>query len=494
MASEKLTKWANSGTKTAPTGSKINTGWINDEQVPYEWLNWLQDRVEEKVNEVLEERLNSWYDGASDWKHMVASGVWDDSWASANETGNTISAGSTKKIIDVAGYVNSTGESRLLLLDQVNTKIEVWNPRTLTSIRVSDDLSNDLPTGGGQTWEVYSFCTDGTNVYAMFRDTNASPDTHQVQAWVISESSSNWAIVSGGWGSTGQALTGTGNTSISGSRDGKIIVADDNNLAMFCGWNSITSSASAAIQIIAKDNSAGAYGAGDAPTGGTFSAVKDLCSDGTYIYFMAIDGTNDLRLCSSTIATPTSGCGGTNFANPGGYTLASSYFGTLTSCGPNMICTAIAGTSVTAGQDFLYVSNSGDADLQMFTYGRNAEASPLATSDYVMEAPLESVFDGINLWLYGKITPSGGDMTVLVKIDTARLFTFDLNHDLQINDAIVGVYALPPDYEIPPAGAANWTYVTCTFDGRDIWCNPEPRASQTLSGKVFRLPLALLRG
>jgi hypothetical protein len=49
-----LNPWANSGDTTAPDTSKINLGWIPSEQPPAQWLNYLANRSDEKVNEVVD--------------------------------------------------------------------------------------------------------------------------------------------------------------------------------------------------------------------------------------------------------------------------------------------------------------------------------------------------------------------------------------------------------------------------------------------------------
>jgi hypothetical protein len=48
-----ISEWANTGNKTAPSGSKINDGWLPNEQPDCEWENYLQNEKDRKINELV---------------------------------------------------------------------------------------------------------------------------------------------------------------------------------------------------------------------------------------------------------------------------------------------------------------------------------------------------------------------------------------------------------------------------------------------------------
>lgn len=476
--------FANSGALDSFDAAKKDDGLVGGDRISIENWNALQNGVEQKINDMVEEGPATYYPDATDVNAMITTGLWDDSWGLPIDTANVISGGATKQYIDMAPFFTADNEPRLPVLDATNNKIEVWNPRTLALVDTSDALDDDLPAIGAEVWEPYSMFTDGTSVYVMLRDSNATPDTHQIQAWDIA----TWDVKTG-WPTTGTALSGTGNTPHN-SRDGKVIMASATKLATVSGWITIASSASTAISIIDITNGTiDSEGAGDAPTGVTAEAIDSICSDGTNIYF-AVRGATNLHVCTATIADPTAGCGGAGYP----LSLGAGSSSHLTACGPKMITNPVSPIGgVTEADIVLYTHDSSDADLDQITVGQNTRGTPDVADGYLLGFPWDACFDGRSLWILGSINPTGGDLAALTKVDVAKLFLFDTSEQRHYGDVVSGgPFIMPPDAE-HPAGGSNWIYYRCVFDGRDIWVNVEPRASQPNSGKLMRLPQATQR-
>ena len=470
---DKITRrWANSGNVTAPSTGKQDLGWVDNEQVPYEWWNWLQDRLEAKCNEIIEERVNSYYDGASDWQTMLQTGLWADSWGNGADSPNAIESGASKELKAMCPYLDSDSKPHVLVFDDVSHKVERWNTRSLALISASSDLTADLPSGGGEVWECQDIATDGVYVYITFMDSNASPETHQIQAWKISD----WSVHTG-WVATGTALSGTG-TGPNSTRESRVVYASSSTLAVVCSWITISASSSTAIAILdITDGSILSEGAGDCPTG-TSAYAYDLASDGTNIFFLATGSGGAVSYtCSATIADPTTGCGGANYP----LTHGTAGYGYITSAGPNLIVSTHVGGGVAFEK--VRTGNSTDADLTAILNGTNAPTE-------ILENPRSITFDGINIWIFGEINNNAGtDQFVLVKIDASRLASVDTNTTIsmfEVSDCVSLVGG--------PATADDVLWAEAVFDGRDMWVIAESRASQTNSGKIWRLPLALLRG
>ena len=465
--------WAESGSLgTTPTDEKIQEGWVSGERPKHERFNLLQDRVEKKLNKIQREGLDSFYRDATDPQKMIMTGLWNESWGTMADSDNIISGGATKKYKSFASFFDANNDPRLIIADDTAGKFEVWDPRAMSLLDTSDVWSDDLPSGSGQTWECYSIITDGTYVYAAFTDTNASPDTHQIQAWNIS----TWDPHSG-WAATGTALPGTGSLPAPGSQ---IIFASSTKIATANGWNTISSSASAAISIIdITDGSIDASGAGDANAGGTDFAY-DLCSDGTNVFFITDLGA-DQWICSCTIADPTTGSGGTNF--PLQETTSSAAH--VVACGPNLMIALFEGHT-TQGDNVIRSFNATDADLDIINRGQNSFGTPVGDEDYIFTNPKWACFDGLNLWILGTLTIGATSSMSLTKIDVAKFPQIDTSIERSLNDVTTCSFIVAPDTE-------SWSIGRCVFDGRDIWCLIEDTASATNSGKLFRLPLALYR-
>lgn len=432
------------------------------------------------------ETYGFYYSPPDTYKSMVVSKLWEDSFSRPTDAENTITGGSTKKYVDIKPYFTTDGGPRLLVLDNTNKKIEVWNPKTRTLVITTNALTDDLPSGGSETWQCIAMCTDGTDVYVAFTDTNASPDEHRIQAWTIDVSASDWSVKSG-WAATGTALTATGNHSTNQSRDLDIIIASSTKLAVASCCQVITGSSSEAISIIDKsDGSILSEGAGDSTTGSGEEVIGRICSDGTYIYFTVNNGGTPV-LCSAAISDATTGSGGTGY--PRSLT-ANSFYGVLCSCGSELIVTSIWEINGLATSSVFHTHNSTNASLQDVLLGQNSAGTPVVSDHYILKVPTDICFDGVNLWILGGIDQGANDLLVLCKIDAAKLHASTLADDLQLNDIIAGSYVV---CEVPNTANDLWL-TSMTFDGSDLWVLPEPDASQTHSGKIYRLQSTLFRG
>ncbi|NIS15873.1 MAG: hypothetical protein GWN96_06495, partial [candidate division Zixibacteria bacterium] len=338
----------------------------------------------------------------------------------------------------------------------------------------SDAWTDDLPSG---TFACQSICTDGTSVYAVFIDTNASPDEYHIQAWDIE----TWDVKSG-WGSTGTQLTLASDAAVH-----KVIIANSSYLAVINDTQGITVAGSAAIEIIdITDGSLDADGAGDATTGVGDDVKADPCivSDGTNLFFCVYKtSTTNLYLCSATIADPTTGSGGSNYPLN---TNQNAHCGGMTGAGTGAVA-LLNHVSADAHDDVvLYTFDASDADLAKIERGQNANS--IVCDEYVYEDCNDMVFDGINIWAFVLIQ-NPTDRMALLKIDSSKLIWDEQEGgDKYLDDINPSLFLLPAGHT-----ALGSPQMGLTFDGRDVWSLVEHSASQTLSGKIVRLPLGLIR-
>ncbi len=476
--------WAESGDKTDPgmTDEKIAAGQVGGEYLYIERFNALQNRVETLLNSLVVERMNGLYEDAADKNAMLTTKLFDESWGVTSDSANVISAGATKQLGDLAVYFDATtGAPRLMALDYAGNQISVYDARSLALLDTSSDLSADLPSGGGETWHAVSMCTDGTHVYVGFIDTAAN--TYQIQSWLRSD----WSVNTG-WAATGTALPGSGAGSFGGVRIG---FASSTKLATVNSWNAVSAASSAAISIIdITDGTIDASGAGDCPTGDSAKAVSKFASDGTNIYFGA-SGSTSGYVCSATIANPQVGCGGSGYpysmtTPAAGYPIAP------VACGAVVALGIYVGSGWAATDSVIQSCTASAAFTGKITRGQNSAGTPVTGDKWVMRIVHDARFDGINLWLVGDIDNlSSGVSCCVVKIDVAKLQANSLSDVAPQLGDVASVFKISPVNA--SSSSASLRPMSIELDGRDIWVIKENRASQTDSGKIFRLPLAQLR-
>ena len=460
------------------SAAKKALGWVR-EQVEYTDWNFLQNRVETKINSIIEEGHSPAYPRATltQMEDMITSGRWDNSWGNTGETLNVMDGGAaTKEYIDITSYFTSDGEPRVLALDASTNKVDVFNPRTLALLDTSDAFTDDLPTGGSEVWVAESFFTDGVSVYVLFKNTYPNPDEWQIQAWALSD----WSVKSG-WAATGVASSDTGNGV------GEIIWADDDHLAIVQNWVTVTAVTDDAIALhLLSDGTFVRGGAGDAPWGDSVEA-QHACSDGTNVFFVG-DGASEDYICSATIADLETGAGVANYP----LTITGGSQGRITTAG-SLIASAHNISTYVESDNMFFTHSLADADLQQFE--RGASQNGVGSEEFFIKRVNDIKFDGINIWILGKIDNSNSgsdDQTVLIKIDSAKLSMIDVSAGsvVGLNDIASGPFIINPE---GATGQDNNEYTRMAWDGRDIWVNMEPRASQTYSGKLYRLPLAAWR-
>jgi hypothetical protein len=481
-------EWANSGDKVEPTDEKKEAGWVSGaapDRPTVETFNYLNNRSDVAINRLIEERLNSYCHDATNPQKMMSTGLWDDSWGITSDTMNVIDGGATKEYIDLSIYFSSDNSPRIMALDTSGTQhVDVYDPRTKELLDTSDSLRDDLPSGSSQTWEAESMCTDGEWVYIVFTDTHLSAGsrTYQIQAWRISD----WSVKSG-WPSTGTALTGTGISSYL-VRNATVIIASNTRLAVGCHWISITATSSAAIQIINLSTGAIATsGAGDSATGYTSNQVcGKISSDGTNVFFATSKNTSNVYICSATISNAQIGCGGAGYPLDRG----AGFQCQLASCGSKCILSSVCISSDDDNDVLLNSHNDSNAILGEILRGQNSAFTQKSGSVFLINQPKLIIFDGLHAWLLGTINTSTSNYQyALCKIDIAKITMTAIGTNYRsLGDLCSGSFLISPE-----TTRVTTDLVSMIFDGRDIWCVIEPLASQTNSGKIFRLPLALLR-
>jgi hypothetical protein len=482
--------WAENGTKdTIPTDitqTKVETGFVGGEEAdrPYiDTFNLLFNRSESAIDSIIQEGPGSWYPRSANVNDMITTGLWGtETWGTTGDATNIIDSGvATSEFRDIAVYFTSDNEPRLLVLDNALLKLQIWDPRAKTLLSTSDDLSDDLDTSGTQVYEAHSMCTDGTYAYVTFSDTNATPDEHFIQAYTLAD----WTAHSG-WPANGTQLSNTGNAS-GNERESRVINADADYLAVACTWEVIAANTDEAIAIVDKsDGSLTTEGAGDAPTGVSAQAIDSICSDGTDVYFTVIGGGSQY-LCTCSIADATAA----GAAGLGPVSLGTTTSSDICIISQEMIfvCLYASGTSVTTNiVGTIPLSGSGGANF--VDLGQNTKGTPDTGDQYVLRDAWGCTFDGINVWIYGRIFDTNSK-EVLIKIDAAKLSATSWNTDYQIGDICSQFFVLPANEETGTPTSSRWR--TCKFDGRDIWMNVDPAASQTYSGQLARLPMALIR-
>lgn len=463
--------WAESGDvdDSELTDNKKASGWVPGDQPTQAKFNHLQNRTDVHLDKLTVERVNSYYDDSADPQRMISSGLWDESWALSQDDINTLTP--TTSYVDVNVVFDDDKNPYLVSTD--DDVFVLINARTMEITATSDPFTDALPSGGGsETWNNIAMCSDGTYIYVLFQDANASPDDYRVQSWLATDLTVNTS-----WPATGvDAGSGT-------IGDAHIIIASDDYLAYTAPWNTITASSIAAINIInISDGSTktNGTGAGDAPTGSSLTA-RSLSSDGTNIFFAAI-GTSGVHICSATIANAQVGLGApANY--PYNAITTNGDTAKLVSCGTNQIGVLSHTSTLNEVEGVLITFNADNAELDFVNRGQNSATTPINGDKWIFGSQSYAVFDGINLWVSSRIYNTASQNTLnLIKIDVSKLIWADTNVPHQIGDIVTSVFNLgyQGDYG---------NVIDIAFDGRDIWLNRLDGST----GKLHRFPMAIYR-
>jgi hypothetical protein len=495
-----LHPWANDGTQesdTTLTDTKRDTGWVGGDRPSKERFNRIQYDIDNDLNKIKAELPIPYsIDFPGLMEQILATGKWPSinfgfPHSGLNEFNYNYPTSTEALRALCVCFDPDTNYPRILALDETACRIDVHNPRSLNpSLEPSSnsgDLSVDLPSGSGQTWMANGMACDNDSVYVVFTDTNASPDTHQIQAWDIS----TWDVKTG-WPATGTALPLTGGGTASDTRACNVIVSSSAaTLAVIQTALAVSSSSTAILSIIdIDDGTINASGAGDAPTGGTYSASDSLASDGSYVYFTVRDlGTPDVYICSAAISDPTTGCGGT------GYPLQVSGATRAHLCNIGSAIASCYGYSTDAEDDeVLRVHTSTDADMDVIYRGQSSYSTPVTNEKWLYSYPRAMCFDGINLWIYATSdiygTGASDPVAGLIKFDVSKFLLNSPDTGLirQLNDLAHGPFLINSRaVNIPSLGQS------IVFDGRDVFCTWETTAGNLYSGRLYRLAKAILR-
>jgi hypothetical protein len=305
-------------------------------------------------------------------------------------------------------------------------------------------------------------CSDGTSVYVAFKDTNANPnETHRVQAYDID----GWSRKTG-WPATGTALSGTGTTGIA-FEEGDIQVVSATEIATTSPWVTITGPTDDAITVINMVDGTLPVNAG-AGSATTHRACK-LTSDGTNIYYTT--GTSAVaKINKCSLANPE--------AVPADYPFVHATTTNDVLCIGELIITSSNDTGAfligTATEENLVEYQSGDAKVAR-------SCGSLA-------------FDGLNIWTQGSTQTGGGNVVQAVFKISPNNATYEstgvpVAAKYPLEHAVKETFVLDMDnYDVN-----DTEHNPICYDGRDIYTIGDYRASQPLSGKIYRIPKAILR-
>lgn len=456
--------WGNAGDLgDAITTAKQDSGFTNLDKPTYQRFNNLLNRSETKQNQIITEGPNGTYDNATDVGGMIATGLWDENWGVVDESGgkNLFGVGGSTGLKETHSYIDSNGVRMVLFLNTTGEQIHSLNTIT-EAFTTSGDLTTALSTPVG-TWQLNSFITDGTYIYCLFRD--SGDDSGRVQSFLISDWSANIAWPATGTGLTVGAIANI-NKSMCFANSTHIAIAQT---AIVC----VTSGSECLRLITIADGTAGIDGAGDCPTANGNKPTGQICSDGTNIFFGVDSGTTPVNAtCSATIADLTAGTGGTGYP--------------LTTSSPTVICSAgkkifsALNDSNPAKTDLVvFVGDSSDCFIDAMSPGEDFKAS--TPNNIIYSGAAEILFDGSNIWILTNVNGNSIAQGALIKIDAAKFSGSDRSVNTywrSLMETTNGANFLTDD-----------TYLSATFDGRDIWAT-----SNAGSGEIARFPLAMLRG
>jgi hypothetical protein len=399
--------WASAGTKKDPDvdfPGVVASGAVNNKQLPMEWYNWALDRIEHKVDSLIQnspgpmppglrrqqlvQRLFSASGDGARWGHMY-------------DADNSISYGSID-ITDLDFHYPDDDETigtieapRLLVLNYTNNKILEQN--TVTGTTRDSGVLGGLLTTLTPDWRPTAFCNDNTYVYVMFNDLNNPRKA--LQAYALAD----WSVHPG-WPATGIVVGGSALNNL-GDR---IIFLDAVTLLYLNSDLVVTGSTRAVItRARTADGSTQDTGAGDCPSGTGLVGYSGLCTDGTNVYFSAwASGVNE-SLCSATLADLTVGCGGAGWPySPVATNSAKSL--DLIWDGHQIIS---AWYPMSLNSYFLFLSTAATAAQGRFL---------ITDTDFLNFNVFNMGYDGRNIWLRVD-GPAGARKPILIPINVGGL-------------------------------------------------------------------------
>jgi len=454
--------WAEDGTlDTTVTDAKIQTGWISGaspDRPTIELFNLLQNRVENKINEIVERIYTGIF---TDDEYDVIKQVFpsDRSFCNPQNTGGNKIAISTRRHIDCAICLSSTG-NKLFIVNNDDNALDIVS---LSNYAVDSTLTcsgNDFSLPVTASVLGVSCCSDENYLYMLFSDaSNFYLHSYDFDM----QPNPNWPA-----------------TGISWSRGAftvfpKVRIASDDYLMINDTSVDITSGSSAGIRVYGKAD--GTYvGAGSGDTTLSTGTINCMTSDGTYAYFCILESPGEIA--SMPLSTP--GATGRGDIWP----ILSSAYGVTDMCiaGDMLILTHSHGTS-------------SDKTLTVYDGINGAAQTIYYNTTYVPSvAKLGTIIsDGLHFYSRGYIDldTSYYDHSI-VKINI-RSFRETLDSVNPVDDGFYSTYSLDR--------TSGLTYsqvgvdAPMAFDGRDLWVvgNNSSTTTDALQGFVYRIAFPHLR-
>jgi len=211
---------------------------------------------------------------------------------------------------------------------------------------------------------------------------------------------------------------------------------------------------------------------------------------------VSTNGAGVNKIASATIADLTAGSGGNGYP----FTQVSSAgaeVSRLCALGEGgMVASSNYDAARIATSYVLRTHDASESSLDKILLGEDTAALSGQFISWNDMCAYDMVFDGLNLWAFHSVirdsvnTPA--NMSVVLKIDVSKLAGVStVDRHMRIGD-ISSVYFMDSGTQ-DAFSTTKYKYCSMSFDGRDVWCVLDPASGNTNSGKIFRLPLALLR-
>jgi hypothetical protein len=475
MANEYLDRWATSAsTRSEPSAAQKASGYVKGTQPVAKNWNHENGTTKDKLNELIKD-LPTGYPPNQGYSEIISQYIENDGsagWAFPNDDPNFFNAGTARAWGSICLWINTSeddpsAQKKILALDcNATREILVIDIETMTLELTTNDLGGaNLPSGGGETWIPMAMCADGTSVYVMFEDTNASPnETHRVQAYDIS-TGATWSRKSA-WPATGTALPSTGPSNPNYSD--YIRQVSSTQIATANSWN--TFGGNDMISLLNMSNgSLTASGDGDATSGQPLG----LCGDGDYVYFF----TNADDVCSLDLTAPASGTGNTNWPYGG----SSSTIGGIVHTG-NLIIT-------TRHQ------NSGTSIVRYHTVDQGHLAFSATGDDRVCHEMGRCTWDGLNLWVKSVVVAGASDRDAVTCMRVTNVTPAGASPGTATPTPAVEVLVKTTvvlDY-FNTGGGTGELNAPIIFDGSNILVVGDHQDGNTLSGRIYKIPRAVIR-
>jgi len=286
---DKIREWASGGTASieTPTNTKIDLGWVNNEQPPVEWENFLQNRQDVLLNKFAESNNRKAIEPyIGDIQARISGHSFEDNRIHPFSLMNVIDLGYC--IVDSCrGHNYELNKDTMLCCTRfdfgpvgIATIFEIYNDDdfVLTSVNLSPTLEEDD--------NCRSICSDGNYVYlATGNGTDSRLYKFSKNPW---SSTPIWTYL------------------IEDKTIEKIIIADDSNIGIVT--DDVTEDDP--IGLFAKDGSGvPSWGYGNATSSASSVCLKNICSDGERIWFFRLGSVSQGILCNALISDLTDGLG-----------------------------------------------------------------------------------------------------------------------------------------------------------------------------------------